>query len=122
MHEYQVFSYLDYYIGEEGEVCNDVSHVIRSKAECVKAVQSVSLQATSKWRTLKKKTIPSGCSINNVGEPYFEQTSTGLGTGRKDLTPICHDSMNSGILNINQGFWGYNITISIRICIQSVIE
>ena len=74
----------------------------------MKAVQSVSLQVTGEWRTLKKKTIPSGCSINDVGEPLYEKTSTGLGAGHKDLTPICHDSMNSGIFDSNQGFlfWG----------------
>ena len=67
----------------------------------MKAVQSVNLQATGKWQILKKKTIPSGCSINDVGEPFYEKTPIGLGTGRKDLTPICHDSMNPGILNSN---------------------
>ena len=93
------FSFSDYYIGDKGEVCNDASHVIRSEAECGIALQSVRLQVTGKWRIMQKKTIPSGCSINDVGEPFYKKTSTGLGTGRKDLTPICHDSMKLGILN-----------------------
>ena len=96
-----IFSFLDYYIGEKGEVCNDASHVIRSKEECLIAVQSVGLQANSELKKGRNKEMPSGCSINDSGYPHYDNSSTGLGTGHEELAPICHDPLKSGILNSN---------------------
>ena len=50
----------------------------------------------SKWWTGSYKQIPSGCSINDGGKPFYENSATGVGIGRDDLTPVCHDSLNSG--------------------------
>ena len=53
-------------------------------------------KAKSKWWTGNYKKIPSGCSINDDGKPFYENSATGVGTGREDLTPVCQDSLNSG--------------------------
>ena len=76
-----------------------MSHVIRSKEECLIAVQSVGLQANSELKKGRNKEMPSGCSINDSGKPHYEKSSKGLGTGHEDLAPICHDFLNSGIFN-----------------------
>ena len=75
------------------------------------ALQSVSIHVADnfdtymkkgKWWTGIYKKIPSGCSINDNGRPFYENSSSGLGTGREDLTPVCHNSLNSG--NVNSCF------------------
>ena len=100
--------FLDFYIGEKGGTCNDSSHVIRSQAECMNAIQSVSNHVANifnnhmvngKWWTGSYKQIPSGCSINDGGKPFYENSATGVGNGREDLTPVCIDSSNSGNMN-----------------------
>ena len=93
------FSFLDYYIGENGEVCHDASHVIRSEEECLIAVQRVGLEANSEIKKGRNKEIPSGCSINDKGKPHYEKSSKGTGIGHEDLAPICHGPLISGILS-----------------------
>ena len=49
------------------------------------------------WTGSYSSSIPSGCSIRiNEGissfYPHFEESATGLGTGRSDLTPVCKKS------------------------------
>ena len=100
--------FLDFYIGEEGGTCKDSSHVIRSQAECENALQSASIHVKDifntymkkgKWWTGTYKQIPSGCSINDAGKPFYENSAAGIGTGREDLTPVCHGSLKSGNMN-----------------------
>ena len=93
---YTVFIYLikEYYNGVASGVCNDVSHVIRFKAECKKALQKLGYPSEINWTgntmNWQHKRIPSGCSITKDDlQPHFETSTTGLGVGREDLIPIC---------------------------------
>ena len=95
---YQLKSFSsEYYSGAAGGVCNDISHVIRSQPECIKALQKLGFQvAFNHFWTGKYDKVPSGCSIDKVKRPYLEQSADGLGKGRNDLTPICKNSFPSG--------------------------
>ena len=94
--------FVGYYSGLKGEVCKDESHVIRSKMECIEAIEKVGFQIKNRkgWtENLSRKNIPTGCSFkNDNGRPHFEKSSTGFGIGRADLTPVCHVPPNSGNL------------------------
>ena len=89
--------FLDYYSGERGKTCIENSHVIRSKEECMTAIQKLGYQPVGDFWSKKNDRIPSGCSIRSGSlKPHFETSPTGLGTGRDDLTPICIIPENTG--------------------------
>ena len=89
------------YLGVKGGVCNKESDVIRSQEECSSAIEMLSYkEADDMWTGSYSSSIPSGCSArissNSLLYPHFEESATGLGTGRLDLTPICKKSATSG--------------------------
>ena len=96
--------FVGYYSGLKGEVCKDESHVIRSKMECIEAIEKVGFQIKNRnfrenRENLSRKNIPTGCSFrNDNGRPHFEKSLTGFGIGRADLTPVCYAPSNSGNL------------------------
>ena len=90
---YQIF--IAYYDGNKGSVCDDASHVIRDQSECTKALKALGYPSTNYW-TGYYTGIPKGCSSGNT--PHFEKSTTGIGVGRGDLTPICKGSRSSGKL------------------------
>ena len=75
----------------KGGLCNDENEVIRSKVQCTFALEKLGYQPLSGWWTgLYSSTIPSGCSVKESrNDPHFEESPTGVGTGREDMTPIC---------------------------------
>jgi len=87
-----------YYAGMKGEVCNHVNDVIRSEAQCSDALQNLGYENLPSFWTGEFSQIPSGCSISS--QPHFETSTTGLGTGREDLTPICVNSKIFNELNV----------------------
>ena len=105
---------VEYYSGVVGELCNEESHVIRSKEECINALQKLGISFSSEnhW-TGSSQDIPSGCSIqDDIGrKPYFETSSTGLGKGRNDQAPICKNQLIYGKL-ILQVSWLYSYAIN----------
>ena len=89
----------EYYYGEKGGVCYNESHVIRSQAECQIAFENIGYHVKSTWWSGAYTQIPSGCSINDGLKPFFETSTSGLGKGRNDLTPICKGLENpAGII------------------------
>ena len=89
------------YVGEKGGVCNKESDVIRSQVECWTAIEMLSYKdANNTWTGSYSSSIPSGCSIGihaySILYPHFEVSTTGLGTGRWDLTPVCKKSPDFG--------------------------
>jgi len=79
-----------YYAGEKGGVCNHVNDVIRSEAQCRDALQNLGYENLPSFWTGEYSEIPSGCSISHFdSQPYFETSTTGLGMGMEDQTPIC---------------------------------
>ena len=81
-------SNLDYYNGTTGGVCNNESEVIKSEAECTKALSNLGYQISKTYWRGHKRNIPSGCSIRTLnGRPYFNTFK--LGKGRYDMKPIC---------------------------------
>ena len=68
-----------------------MNEVIRSQAECTDALQKLGYQALSTWWTGVYSSIPSGCSVRSDGsnDPHFEESPSGVGSGRDDLIPIC---------------------------------
>ena len=80
----------------KGGLCDQESHVIRSEEECATALQKLDYNSLNKFWTTTDKSIPSGCSIHIEGRnPHFELSTTGLGNGRSDLTPICRSSIKT---------------------------
>ena len=80
------------YAGVRGGLCNDANEVIRSKEQCTDALEKLGYQPLSGWWTgFYSSAIPSGCSVRSEASnnPHFEESPTGLGTGRGDLIPIC---------------------------------
>ena len=104
---------IGYYVGSAGGVCNDESHVIRSEAECLNALEKSSVM--SKYSAYLASTgnmwigispnVPSGCVMKSVQiqskKPEF-YSSTGLGRGHALYTPICKNPSNSGKFNQTQ--------------------
>ena len=89
-----------YYSGVAGGVCNDANHVIRSQKECSDGLQVLDITSLAISWTGKNDGIPSGCSFSkrkdsqqSYTSPHFETSTTGLGKGRNDLTPICKKPM-----------------------------
>jgi len=87
-----------YYSGIAGGVCNDATHVIRSQKECSDALKVLDITSIPISWTGKSNYIPSGCSLGKRKDPHksfisfiphFETSTTGLGKGRYDQTPIC---------------------------------
>jgi len=80
-----------YYDRPAGSVCDEASHVIRSKGECTDALKALNYPTTVSYWTGHASSIPSGCSIRNGGDnmPHMEKSSSGKGKGRSDLIPIC---------------------------------
>ena len=94
----------EYYDGVPTGICNDLNHVIRSKAECKKALQKLGYPSEINW-TGQHNQIPRGCSITKDGlQPHFETSLTGLGVGREDLIPICKN-VSWMIPDILINFW-----------------
>ena len=89
-------SLLDYYDDNDGYICDNENDVIRSQDECTTALKSLGYQKTTGFWTQMDRSIPVGCSVRNSGDmgPHFIQSSTGLGNGRSDLTPICKRAKN----------------------------
>ena len=88
---------LGYYKGESGGTCIVNSHVIRSKDECMNAIQKLGYQPGENYWSNEYDRIPSGCSIKHGNlHPHFETSPTGLGMGRHYLTPICISPGNTG--------------------------
>ena len=83
---------IGYYQGVPNGVCNDVKDVIRMKQTCLEAIEKLNLVKSSNTWSGKTGKIPQGCSIRDGGDlrPHFELSDDGLGTGRKDLIPICY--------------------------------
>ena len=83
--------FLAYYDRPAGSVCDEASHVIRSKGECTDALKALNYPTTVSYWTGHASSIPSGCSIRNGGDnmPHMEKSSSGKGKGRSDLIPIC---------------------------------
>ena len=102
---------IGYYAGSVGGLCNDASHVIRSEAKCLNALEKVGIisrysaylaSTGNKW-TGTDPSIPSGCSIKSFPKrPQFETSNTGLGQGNALYTPICKNPSNSGKFNRTQ--------------------
>ena len=90
-------NFIAYYDGKKGDVCDDASHVIRDQSECTKALKALGYPSTGTYWTGFYSGIPKGCSIRD-NTPHFEKSTTGIGTGRDDLTPICKGSRSSGKL------------------------
>ena len=82
---------LEFYSGVQGGLCNDATEVIRSQVQCIDALQKLGYRPLSVWWIGELSSIPSGCSVRINGriDPHFEESSTGVGTGRSDLIPIC---------------------------------
>ena len=83
---------LEFYAGAEGGLCNEASEVIRSQEQCTDALQKLGYHPLSDWWTgVYSSSIPSGCSVRSNGsyDPHFEESSSGVGSGRLDLIPIC---------------------------------
>jgi len=88
-----------YYSGIAGGVCNDATHVIRSQKECSDALKVLDITSIPISWTGKSDYLPSGCSLGKRKNaqtsslikfiPTFETSTTGLGKGRNDQTPIC---------------------------------
>merc|ERR1711872_579924 len=88
-----------YYQGAPGGVCNNVKDVIRMKQICLEAIEELNgvTDFSNTW-TGKNSKVPQGCSIRDGGDlrPHFARRISrtqpdGLGTGRKDLIPICQN-------------------------------
>ena len=79
----------------------DASHVIRSQLECTAAIKKFRYQTSGKFWKGKYSKIPAGCSIRDGKDylPHWENSTTGVGIGRKDLIPICKESESSGIFH-----------------------
>ena len=94
------FLFIGYYKRAAASVCDDASHVIRSQAECSKALRALNFPTSNYW-TGYYSLIPSGCSTRNGGDkrPHFEKSSSGKGKGRSDMIPICKGPESSGIVN-----------------------
>ena len=75
----------------KGGLCNDANEVIRSKEQCTDALEKLGYQPSSNWWTgLYSSGIPCGCSYKEGrNEAHFEESPTGVGTGRGDMIPIC---------------------------------
>ena len=85
-----ILSILDYYAKVAGDICHENSHVIRSHAECLKALEILKYQTSGSFWTGQYDQIPTGCSIKETDmTPHFETSPNGLGKGRNDLIPIC---------------------------------
>ena len=93
------YIFIAYYAGEKGSVCDDASHVIRwpHKSECTKALKALGYPSTGTYWTGYYTGIPKGCSSGG-NTPHLEKSTTGVGEGRNDLTPICKGSRSSGKL------------------------
>ena len=90
---------LDYYKANAGQLCDNENDVVRSHDECTTALKSLRYQISNFWTGTSNhyhNHIPVGCSIRESGDnqPHFLQSSTGLGTGRSDLIPICKRAKN----------------------------
>ena len=79
-------------------MCDDATHVIRSQKECSDALKVLDITSIPISWTGRSNHIPSGCSLGireNPHQslrkllPHFETSTTGLGKGRYDQTPIC---------------------------------
>ena len=68
-----------------------MNEVIRSQAQCTDALQKLGYQPLSNYWIGVYSSIPSGCSVRSDGsnDPHFEESPTGVGTGRGDMIPIC---------------------------------
>ena len=104
---------IGYYVGSAGGLCNDESHVIRSEAECLNALEktgviskySAYLASAGNMWIGSSSNVPSGCSMKFVPKkPQFETSNSGLGQGHALLTPICKNPSNSGKLQRNQPY------------------
>ena len=97
------FYLIGYYQGVPNGVCNDVNDVIRMKQICLEAIEALTGVTDSKnmWSGKFGK-VPQGCSIRDGGDlkPHFELSDDGLGTGRKDLIPICYKNGKSFSRNL----------------------
>ena len=93
--------FIDYYHGSVGGVCTDAIHVIRSQLECTAALEKFGYKTSGKFWKGKYSKIPAGCSIRDGKDylPHWENSTTGVGIGRKDLIPICKESESSGIFH-----------------------
>ena len=84
---------IGYYQGAPNGLCTDVKDVIRNKQTCLEAITILTgvTDFSNTWSSTYSK-IPQGCSIRDGGDlkPHFELSDDGLGTGRKDLIPICY--------------------------------
>ena len=108
-----IFFLIGYYVGSAGGVCNDESHVIRSEAECLNALEKSSvmskysayLASTGNMYIGTSPNVPSGCVMKSIPinpkKPEF-YSSTGLGRGHALYTPICKNPSNSGKFNQTQ--------------------
>ena len=90
-----LYIFIDYYSGDLGGVCNNENEVIRSIEECSKAISKLDFEVSELsisdfWRG-HRSDIPSGCSIRDRGKkPHMNfKEAMGVGTGRRDLIPIC---------------------------------
>ena len=86
---------IGYYQGAPNGVCDDVKDVIRMKQICLEAIEFLNgvTDFSNTWSGKNGKVqVPQGCSIRDGGDlrPHFELSDDGLGTGRKDLIPICY--------------------------------
>ena len=78
-----------------GGLCNDETEVIQSKEQCIDALQKLGYQPLSEFWTAEYSLIPSGCSVMHSERtmhyyaPHFEKSSTGVGSGRDEIFPIC---------------------------------
>ena len=89
---------IGYYQGVPNGVCNYVRDVIRNEQTCSEAIALLTnvTDFSNRW-SFKYSKIPQGCSIRDGGDlrPHFELSTDGLGTGRKDLIPICNGKIFS---------------------------
>ena len=90
------FDFSEFYAGPKGGLCNQESHVIRTQEECATALEKLGYTSLNEFWITSTDPIPSGCSIHVEGRnPHFELSTTGLGNGRSDLTPICRSSIKT---------------------------
>ena len=93
-----------------GQVCRHEDDVIRSGFECKTSIEKLGYLIKGHWWLYYRNngSMPSGCSIviqnrmdnrpgiRKIVTPYFEESPSGLGTGRKDLIPICKRTVKFG--------------------------
>ena len=82
-------------------MCNDTTHVIRTKTDCTTALTELGYQPLQDFYTGYETDVPSGCSvkINPNQSPPFKPhliETSGKGKGHSDFIPICKGPGNTG--------------------------